>query len=99
MEEVDPNKKEKIKFELQAHSKKSQLFFQKMASKSDNVISVAFDMMQTQPLPKLSVTDVFYCRQVWLYNITFVINSKGIENPNTCLYIHLVRNREWKGTR
>lgn len=55
-----------------------------MASKSDNVVSVAFDMMQTQPLPKLSVTDVFYCRQVWLYNITFVINSEGIENPNTC---------------
>jgi len=26
----------------------------------------------------------FYCNQVWLYNITFVINSKGIENPNTC---------------
>lgn len=83
-EEVDQNKKEEIKFELQVHSKKSQLFFQKMASKSSSVISVAFDMMQTQPLPKLSVTDVFYCRQVWLYNITFVINSKGIENPKTC---------------
>jgi len=61
-EEVDPNKKEEITFELQAHSKKSQLFFQKMASKSDNVISVAFDMMQTHPLPKLSVKDAFYCR-------------------------------------
>jgi len=58
-EEVDSNKKEEIKFELQAHSKKSQLFFQKMASKSDNVVSVAFDKMQTQPLPKLSVTNVF----------------------------------------
>ncbi|KAL4099054.1 hypothetical protein QTP88_023549 [Uroleucon formosanum] len=84
---LDLNKKDEIKFELQAHSKKSQLFFQKMASKSDNVVSVAFDTMQTQPLPKLGVTDVFFCLQIWLYNITFVINSKGIENPNTC-YTH-----------
>lgn len=55
-----------------------------MASKSDKVIFVSIDMKQRQPLPKLSVTDVLYCRQVWLYNITFVINSKGIEHLNTC---------------
>lgn len=69
-EEIDPNKKEEIKFKLQVHSKKCNFFFEKMVYKSENVISVAFYMMQTQPLPKLSVTDVFYCRQVLLYNIT-----------------------------
>jgi len=38
------------------------MFFMKMAEKK--VVSVSYDMMQTQPLPKLSVTDIFYCRQV-----------------------------------
>lgn len=50
----------------------------KMAEKKEKVVSVSFDMMQTQPLPKLSITDVFYCQQVWLYNITCVINSEGV---------------------
>ncbi|GFO02208.1 hypothetical protein PoB_002871300 [Plakobranchus ocellatus] len=31
-----------------------------------------FDMQQKQPLPKLSVGEVFYPRQVWLYNLTLV---------------------------
>lgn len=84
IEEIDPNQKDELQFKLQNHSRKAKQFFTKMAEKTDKVVSVSFDMMQTQPLPKLSVTDVFYCRQVWLYNITFVINSEGIENPSTC---------------
>lgn len=82
--ELEQEKREEIKTDLQIHKKKSKLFFMKMAEKKEKVVSVSFDMMQTQPLPKLSVTDVFYCRQVWLYNITFVINSEGVENRNTC---------------
>jgi len=42
--------------------------------------------MQTQPLPKLSVTDVFYSRQVWLYNLTFVISDSNQKPENCILY-------------
>jgi len=52
-------------------------------TKSDT-ISVAFDMMQNQPLPKLSVTEVFYSRQVWLYNLTFVITSAEHQTIDNC---------------
>lgn len=47
-------------------------------------IHVSFDMMQNQPLPKLSGTDTFYSRQIWLYNLTFVINSEQYQSPDNC---------------
>lgn len=43
-------------------------------------------MMQTQPIPKLSVTDVFYSRQVWIYNLTFVISDSNQDKENCILY-------------
>lgn len=35
----------------------------------DTVIKICFDCQQNQPLPKLSVGEVFYSRQAWLYNL------------------------------
>jgi len=42
--------------------------------------------MQTQPLPKLSVTEVIYSRQVWLYNLTFVISESNHGPAENYLY-------------
>jgi len=64
-------------------------------TKSD-IISVAFDMMQNQSLPKLSVTEVFYIRQVWLYNLTFVITSAEHQTIDNCFlytWLESVRGR------
>jgi len=57
------------------HRLRSKKFFELMRHKSDDEICVCFDMEQNQPLPKLSVEEVFYSRQVWLYNLTVMINS------------------------
>ncbi|KAE9522132.1 hypothetical protein AGLY_017476 [Aphis glycines] len=57
-------------------------------TKSDTIY-----MMQNQPLPKLSVTEVFYSRQVWLYNLTFVITSAERQTIDNCfLYTWLESN-------
>jgi hypothetical protein len=46
-------------------------------------------MIQNQSLPKLRITETFYNRQIWLYNLIFVLNSK-IEKPDNCsIYIWL----------
>jgi len=52
----------------------------KTTKKSKNIL---LDMMQNQPLPKLSITKTFYSRQIWIYNLTFVINSE-FQNPDNC---------------
>lgn len=44
---------------------------------------VGRDWIDRLPLPKLSVTEVFYSRQVWLYNLTFVIPAPT-QGPENC---------------
>lgn len=39
--------------------------------------------MQNQPLPKLSITETFNICQIWLYYLTFVLNSE-LQNPDNC---------------
>lgn len=61
-----------------------------MSIQSNDTIQVSFDMMQNQPLPKHSVSETFYSKQVWLYNLTFVINSENDQSKKNCfLYTQL----------
>ena len=39
-------------------------------------ITVAFDIQQNLPLPKTSISEAFYARQAWHYNMAFVIHDK-----------------------
>lgn len=50
-------------------------------------VNISFDMIQNQAIPKLSITDTFYNRQIWLYNLTFVINFSNNKAQKTTIYI------------
>lgn len=52
------------------HKLRAEKFFSLLndTQDEDNVIKICFDCQQNQPLPKLSVGEVFYSRQAWLYN-------------------------------
>jgi hypothetical protein len=52
---------------------------------------------KTIPLPKLSVTNTFYSRQVWLYNLTFVINSEQYQSPDNCYLYTWLENESGRG--
>jgi len=71
---------------LNLHKKKAKRFFELLKEQTNDSINCSFDMMQTQPLPKLSVTDVFYSRQVWIYNLTFVVSGLDQLNDKCFLY-------------
>lgn len=42
-----------------------------------DTVTVVFDMMQNQPLPKINVTEQYYCRQLWLYTLGIVIHTSN----------------------
>jgi len=92
---------EKTKFELienlSVYKQRSKVFH-KLMKQTDNksIININFDMMQNQPLPKLSVTDTFYSRQVWLYNLTFVLNSEK-QNPDSCYMYTWLETQSGRG--
>lgn len=83
--ENDNEKKEELSNELKSHQIFSKIFSKTMLTVKPGSINVSFDMMQNQAIPKLSVTDTFYSRQIWLYNLTFVINfSNSEQSPENC---------------
>jgi len=64
--------KQRLITELRLHKLRAKKFFQLLKLKDPNTVTISFDMQQNQPLPKLSIGEVFYARQIWLYNLTFV---------------------------
>ena len=58
---------------LEQHKKMAEAAFasqrrDREEARQGNVMYITFDMEKTLPLPKLSVSDAFYLRQLWLYN-------------------------------
>jgi len=46
-------------------------------------------MEQNQPIPKLSVSEVFYSRQVWIYNLTVMVKEDHQSKDNTHIFTWL----------
>lgn len=82
-------KKQKLVTDYKLHKLKAKKFYSLMKHENDDEITVCFDMEQNQPLPKLSVSEVFYARQVWLYNLAVLIKEKPQTIENTWLYTWL----------
>lgn len=95
--EKDMEAKAYLKRELYNHKENAKIFPKMMSNIRPGSIHVSFGMMQNQPLPKLSVTDTFYSRQIWLYNLTFVINSEQYQSPENCYLYTWLENESGRG--
>ncbi|KAJ8882522.1 hypothetical protein PR048_014333 [Dryococelus australis] len=58
------------------HKLIAKSFYEIMKTEETNIIRISFD----------TVSEVFYARQVWLYNLTFVLNEKDQNTSNTSVY-------------
>lgn len=96
--ERDAEKKNELTYELQNYKINSKIFSKTMLNVKPGSVNVSFDMMQNQPIPKLAVTDTFYSRQVWLYNLTFYINfSNSEQNSENCQLYTWVESESARG--
>lgn len=82
--EADQDLKKELMLELNVHQKRAKRFFELLKEESSDSLNCSFDMMQTQPIPKISVTDVFYSRQIWIYNLIFVTSDLN-QGPDNCI--------------
>lgn len=84
----DLEAKNDLRTKSRLHNMKAKKFFQILKEEKEDTVTVCFDCQQNQPLPKLSIGEVFYSRQVWLYNCLFmqVANNK---NTNMAHYTWL----------
>ena len=72
--------------DLSAHKQKADAAFQQQRqdrqdAQMGNSAFITFDMEKTLPLPKLSVSEAFYLRQLWLYNVGIHLVTKSREAP------------------
>lgn len=88
----DPEKttdeKNEIRTLFKLHKLRAQKLYEIMI-KDPDVLKVIFDKQQNQPLPKLSVGEIFYSRQVWFYNLTVMLHCKSQDRNNISHYTWL----------
>lgn len=68
------------------HKLLAKKFYEILKHDEEHVLKVAFDMQQNQPLPMIKVTETFYARQIWLYNLTFIIHDGKQNKENVHIY-------------
>lgn len=82
----DLREKASLTTQYRLHKLRAKKFYDLLKTTDANVIKVSFDMEQNQPLPKLRVSEVFYARQIWVYNLTFVLMQDTQDVTNTFVY-------------
>ena len=87
--EQKSNERQKLITEYRIHKLRAKRFYEELRSTKDGEVTVCFDMEQNQPLPKLSVSEVFYSRQVWIYNLTVMVREDHQGKDNTRIFTWL----------
>lgn len=68
-------------------------------SKSDNsIVTVCFDMQQNQPLPKVIIGEAYYKRQLWVYNLTVMVDSTSQKKEDVGVYTW-IENQSTRGSK
>jgi hypothetical protein len=81
-----PAEKANLMGQYRLHKLRAKKFYELLKTNTEGVVKVAFDMQQNQPLPMIRVTETFYARQIWLYNLTFIIHEDKQDKNNTFIY-------------
>ncbi|KAJ4444848.1 hypothetical protein ANN_06645, partial [Periplaneta americana] len=87
--EQDLEKKNELRTNYRLHKLRAKQFYKIMKDDNADIIKICFDMQKNQPLPKLSVSEVFYSRQIWLYNLCIMIHSEKQRKEDITFYTWL----------
>jgi hypothetical protein len=85
----DPAEKVTLMTDFNLHKRRAKYFYTLLnrVDYEEPSITVAFDMQQNQPLPKVAVGEAFYARQIWVFNLTFVVHADNTQ-PKEKVHIY-----------
>lgn len=88
-----------ISNDLQLHKARAKRFYQELKTFPNGTLTINFDLMQNQPLPKTPIGEAFYARQIWYYIFSVVIHTeKGSLNKDTVHFYRWVENEYGRGS-
>lgn len=70
--EQNPEKKNDLLVQRTIHKKRAKAFYDHLKEEDPEVLNISFDCQKNLPLPKIPDQEVYYRRQVYLYNLTAV---------------------------
>ena len=87
-EPLDADTKKMIVAEQMLHKFRARRFFQELNSRPETTITINFDLMQNQPLPRTQIGEAYYARQLWYYMFAVVIHDekKSINKDTVFFY-------------
>jgi len=81
--ELNPETKQHLQLEKELHLRKAEVFYDDLkayhtkAIENESIEMLAFDFQQNMPLPHVPCGDVYYKRQLWVYNFCIFSGKTG----------------------
>jgi hypothetical protein len=80
--ETDQQKRKSLICELMVHKFRAKKFYQLLNETNEDTVTICFDLMQNQELPKSPIIEAYYSRQLWQYFLGIVIH-KGLNSKQS----------------
>lgn len=91
--------KNSIYTDLRLHKYRAKKFYEELKTFPDGTLTINFDLMQNQPLPKTPIGEAFYARQIWYYIFAVVIhNERGSLNKDNVHFYRWVESEYGRGS-
>ena len=79
---ADEDVRKVILKELMDHSEEAAKFHTLLKMEEENVVTISFDLMQNQVLPKTPIGEAYYSRQIYQYFLGVVRHENGIQTKD-----------------
>jgi hypothetical protein len=88
------------KVALKVHKGQARRFYTAMKESrlQCDVLTLVSDIQQNLPLPKINITKQYYSRQLWLYNLTFVVHCGCKQAPKNVFVYTWTESQSGKGS-
>ena len=70
------------------HRLRYKRFFKELNTWPERTITINFDLMQNQPLPKTEIGEAYYARQIWYYTFGIVIHNPDKKLNKDTVYFY-----------
>ena len=79
----DSEKKKDVVTELLVHKMRAKKFYSLLKKEhDDSVLTVCFDLMQNQPLPRSPIGEAYYSRQLWQFFLGVLAHQPGKQDKD-----------------